>query len=80
MLKERSEKTFPKGENKDLKKLTIKKTLTFINGLDEILSGGLPTKRSTLIVGEPGCGKTVLGIEFILQGSEKWRTRDLFRI
>lgn len=47
----------------------IRKTPTHINGLDEILQGGLPTRRATLLVGEPGSGKTVLGMEFIYRGA-----------
>lgn len=49
-------------------RIPIPKTPTHINGLDEILQGGLPTRRTTLLLGEPGCGKTVLGIEFIYRG------------
>ncbi len=51
------------------RKKGIKKTPTYINGLDEILNGGLPTGRTTLVVGEPGSGKTVMGIEFMFRGA-----------
>lgn len=51
------------------RKVTLKKTPTFINGLDEILNGGLPARRTTLIVGEPGSGKTVMGMEYIYRGA-----------
>lgn len=51
------------------KKFTIRKTPTYIHGLDEILNGGLPTKRTTLVVGEPGSGKTVMGLEYIYRGA-----------
>jgi len=37
-------------------------------GLDLILKGGLPTNRLYLIEGEPGSGKTTLGLQFLLQG------------
>ena len=47
----------------------IKKIPTYINGLDEILNGGLPAERTTLIVGEPGSGKTVMGMEFVYRGA-----------
>lgn len=36
-----------------MRKKAIKKTRTYINGLDEILNGGLPAERTTLVVGEP---------------------------
>lgn len=51
------------------RKVTLKKTPTFINGLDEILNGGLPARRMTLVVGEPGSGKTVMGMEFLFRGA-----------
>ena len=41
---------------------------TGIAGLDDILGGGFPTDHLYLIEGEPGTGKTTLGIQFLLQG------------
>ncbi|MEZ4866069.1 MAG: circadian clock protein KaiC [Caldilineaceae bacterium] len=48
---------------------TIPKTPSGIAGLDEILLGGLPQGRATLISGGPGTGKTVVGLEFLYQGA-----------
>src|ERR1043165_2070370 len=48
---------------------SIPKTKTGINGLDEITEGGLPTGRPTLLCGGPGCGKTLLAVEFIVKGA-----------
>lgn len=42
---------------------------TGIAGLDAILRGGLPTGRSTLVVGGPGAGKTVLAMQFLVNGA-----------
>lgn len=42
---------------------------TGITGLDEISSGGLPRGRTTLVTGGPGCGKTLLGVEFLVRGA-----------
>ena len=39
-----------------------------INGLDEILSGGLPRNCVYLIQGDPGSGKTTLALQFLLEG------------
>ncbi|MGA7617502.1 MAG: ATPase domain-containing protein [Thermoanaerobaculia bacterium] len=39
-------------------------------GLDEILGGGLPRNRAYLIQGEPGVGKTTLGLQFLLAGRD----------
>lgn len=48
---------------------TLPKTRTGIDGLDEITEGGLPKGRPTLICGGPGCGKTLLSIEFLVKGA-----------
>src|SRR6187402_2581288 len=47
----------------------LPKSKTGISGLDEITKGGLPTGRPTLICGGPGCGKTLMSIEFIVRGA-----------
>ncbi|WP_077034943.1 ATPase domain-containing protein [Pelomonas sp. KK5] len=43
---------------------------TGIPGLDDILQGGLPAGHLFLFEGEPGTGKTTLGIHFLLAGME----------
>jgi circadian clock protein KaiC len=47
----------------------LQKARTGIAGLDEITSGGLPKGRTTIVCGGPGCGKTMLGIEFLVRGA-----------
>ena len=49
----------------------IPKTATGILGLDQILNGGLPKGRTTLVTGNSGTGKTLLGIEFLVNGIRK---------
>jgi circadian clock protein KaiC len=44
------------------------KTLTGIQGLDEITTGGLPKNRPTLLLGNTGCGKTIMAMEFLING------------
>lgn len=44
------------------------KTPTGINGLDEITSGGFPEGRPILICGGPGCGKTMMAMQFLVKG------------
>jgi circadian clock protein KaiC len=39
-----------------------------IRGLDYILRGGLPRNRIYLVQGDPGVGKTTLGLQFLLEG------------
>ncbi len=46
----------------------IEKATTGISGLDDILHGGLPARRTTLVSGGPGTGKTVLALQFLLEG------------
>lgn len=49
--------------------LPITKTATGVCGLDDILFGGLPVGRTTLLCGGPGTGKTVLAVEFLHHGA-----------
>lgn len=44
---------------------------TGISGLDDILRGGLPRRRIYLLQGDPGVGKTTLGLQFLLEGAAK---------
>jgi len=48
---------------------TLAKAPTGISGLDELTQGGLPRGRPTLVTGRAGCGKTVLGLEFVVRGA-----------
>ncbi len=47
----------------------LEKIPTYINGLDNILEGGLPKNRATLVLGSPGTGKTNLALEFLYRGA-----------
>ncbi|MFT3781241.1 MAG: ATPase domain-containing protein [Nibricoccus sp.] len=47
---------------------------TGIPGLDDILNGGLPRNRLYLILGDPGVGKTTLGLQFLLEGHRTGET------
>jgi circadian clock protein KaiC len=41
---------------------------TGIEGLDEVLNGGLTPNRLYLLEGMPGSGKTTLAMQFLLEG------------
>jgi circadian clock protein KaiC len=49
---------------------SLEKVPTGIKGLDSITGGGFPKGRPTLICGSAGCGKTLLGMQFIINGAE----------
>src|SRR5581483_3897504 len=42
-----------------------------VPGLDLILTGGLPRRRVYLLHGDPGAGKTTLGLQFLLEGCRR---------
>jgi circadian clock protein KaiC len=44
--------------------------LTGIEGLDNILGGGVPKGNTVLIAGSVGTGKTTLSLEFLVRGAE----------
>src|SRR5689334_9860499 len=44
---------------------------TGVEGLDDILSGGLPKGHLYLVEGDPGTGKTTLALQFLLEGVER---------
>jgi len=50
----------------------LPKARTGIMGLDDITRGGLPAGRCTLITGGPGCGKTLLGVQFLVAGAREY--------
>lgn len=43
---------------------------TGVDGLDNILGGGLTPNRVYLVEGSPGAGKTTLALQFLLKGAE----------
>jgi circadian clock protein KaiC len=45
------------------------KAATGIDGLDTITEGGLPAGRPTLLCGAAGCGKTLFGVTFLVEGA-----------
>ncbi|HXK27845.1 MAG TPA: ATPase domain-containing protein [Candidatus Binatia bacterium] len=41
---------------------------TGIIGLDRLIEGGFPKGRSILVTGEPGTGKTIFSLQFLVEG------------
>jgi circadian clock protein KaiC len=56
----------------------LEKAPTGIAGLDEITLGGVPRGRATLICGTAGCGKTMLGVEFLVNGARMYSEPGVF--
>jgi KaiC/GvpD/RAD55 family RecA-like ATPase len=49
----------------------MEKTTTGIDGLDEMLHGGIISGRTYLVVGGPGAGKTIMCMQFLMDGVKK---------
>lgn len=56
----------------------LPKTPTGIGGLDDLTFGGLPTGRPTLLCGSAGCGKTLFGMTFLVNGVTKFDEPGVF--
>ena len=56
----------------------LQKCPTGIKGFDEITEGGLPKNRTTLVSGSAGSGKTLLGIDFLINGAVKFKESGVF--
>ena len=50
------------------------KIKTGVPGLDEVLQGGLPEAALYLVEGDPGSGKTTLGLQYLIQGVKNGET------
>jgi circadian clock protein KaiC len=51
----------------------LSKSATGIDGLDAITEGGLPAGRPTLLCGAAGCGKTLFGVTFLVNGAVRFK-------
>ncbi|MBT3260668.1 recombinase RecA [bacterium] len=47
------------------------KILSGIEGMDELLYGGIPKGKAYLVSGEPGTGKTIFSLQYLLAGAKK---------
>jgi circadian clock protein KaiC len=76
-MKKMPPKNTPKNTNTKIT-AQLPKSPTGIKGLDEITGGGLPAGRPTLVCGGPGCGKTLLGMEFLVRGAMQYNEPGVF--
>jgi len=51
---------------------------TGVQGLDELLNGGIPEGRVVLVVGGPGSGKTTLASQFLYKGISDYNENGIF--
>lgn len=49
----------------------LTKSATCIAGFDEMTSGGQPSGRISLLVGDPGSGKTIFALQFLVNGGAR---------
>src|ERR1700687_5150638 len=56
----------------------LHKCPTGIKGFDEVTEGGLPKNRTTLFSGGTGTGKTLLGINFVINGALNFNEPGIF--
>jgi KaiC/GvpD/RAD55 family RecA-like ATPase len=56
----------------------IQLTKTGIDGLDEILNGGIVKDSTTLISGNPGAGKSILCLQYIYNGVEMFDEKGIY--
>lgn len=56
----------------------LPKSPTGIVGFDEITDGGLPTGRPTMVCGPPGAGKSLFGLQFLVNGVTRYAEPGVF--
>jgi circadian clock protein KaiC len=56
----------------------ISKSLTGIEGFDDLTLGGVPTGRPTLVCGSAGCGKTLFATTFLIHGARDYAEPGVF--
>jgi circadian clock protein KaiC len=54
------------------------KTATGIQGLDELIGGGIPKGRAVLVIGGPGTGKTIFTAQFLYKGIKDHSENGIF--
>jgi circadian clock protein KaiC len=68
----------PRSRTRPRSLRALPKSLTGIQGLDEITGGGLPSGRPTLVSGGAGSGKTMFGLEFLVRGATQHHEPGVF--
>ncbi len=56
----------------------IELTKTGVDGLDDILNGGIVRNSTTLVSGNPGAGKSIFGLQYIYNGVELFDEKGIY--
>ncbi|MFW5931295.1 MAG: circadian clock protein KaiC [Desulfosalsimonas sp.] len=62
----------------DNNKRVLQKATSGIPGFEDITNGGLPRGRPSLVCGEAGAGKTMFGMQFLVDGATKQGESGVF--
>lgn len=60
------------------RELNIDRIKTGIDGLDDLIEGGLPRGYCYAIIGGPGTGKTTFGVQFISRGALNYKENGVY--
>lgn len=53
---------------------------TGMRGVDDLLGGGVPRASNTIVQGATGCGKTLLSLQFLIEGARQGERGVLFTL
>jgi KaiC/GvpD/RAD55 family RecA-like ATPase len=56
----------------------IESTITGVEGLDEILNGGIVRTSTTLVSGGPGTGKSLFGLQYVYTGAKRFDEKGIY--
>ena len=56
----------------------IELTKTGIDGLDDILNGGIVRNSTTLVSGNPGAGKSIFGLQYVYNGVDQFDEEGIY--
>ncbi|MFH1391443.1 MAG: ATPase domain-containing protein [Candidatus Diapherotrites archaeon] len=63
---------------KTTEKFDVKRVKSGVEGLDEMMNGGIPRGNLVVLSGDPGSGKTVLCWQFIYEGITKFNENAVY--
>src|SRR3954462_4351549 len=71
-------KSVRKGGKSAVRPIAAMKASTGITGIDEVTGGGIPRGRTTLVVGGPGSGKTIMALQYLVNGARDFHEAGIF--